>query len=166
MKFSLKFCKSEKKVTRYDHKCTLGFIKVPLIVVRYWWHLKIFDRFSKNKREYHFHENPSRWNAVVPCGRTVMRKLIVAIRNYTNAPTIYVYARRLCTSTKVKSMSVQTKLNEICYIHLKVRPIFAHHQDKIGLYNILKTLFLTEQLWTCEWPQIGRKMELYVTNRI
>jgi len=47
MKFSQIFCKSEKKITRYDHKCTLGFIKVPLIVVRIYWHLSFPTDFQK-----------------------------------------------------------------------------------------------------------------------
>jgi hypothetical protein len=34
--------------------------------------------------------------------QTVMIKLTVVIRNFTNAPKIYVYGRRLCKSTNVK----------------------------------------------------------------
>jgi hypothetical protein len=33
-----------------------------------------------------FHENPSVGSRVVPCGRTDMTKLIVAFRNFANAP--------------------------------------------------------------------------------
>ena len=33
-----------------------------------------------------FHENPSSGSRVVPCGRTDMMKLIVAFRNFANAP--------------------------------------------------------------------------------
>jgi hypothetical protein len=33
-----------------------------------------------------FHENPSSGNGVDPCGRTDMTKLMVAFRNFANAP--------------------------------------------------------------------------------
>ena len=48
--------------------------------------LQIFEKFSNTK----FHENPSSSSRVVPCGRTDVRpditKLIVAFRNFANAP--------------------------------------------------------------------------------
>jgi hypothetical protein len=47
---------------------------------------QIFEKYSNIK----FHENPSIGNLVVPCGRTDRRiditKLIVALRNFANAP--------------------------------------------------------------------------------
>jgi len=42
----------------------------------------IFEKFSNMK----FHENPSNGDRVVLCGRTDMTKLIVALRNFANAP--------------------------------------------------------------------------------
>jgi hypothetical protein len=33
-----------------------------------------------------FHENPSIGSRVVPCGQTDMTKLVVAFRNFANAP--------------------------------------------------------------------------------
>jgi hypothetical protein len=42
----------------------------------------IFDKYSNTK----FHENPSSGSQAVPCGQTDMTKLIVAFRNFANAP--------------------------------------------------------------------------------
>jgi hypothetical protein len=46
----------------------------------------IFENYSNIK----FHENPTNGSGVVPCGRTDrqtdMTKLIVAFRNFANAP--------------------------------------------------------------------------------
>jgi len=55
---------------------------------------QIFEKFSNIK----FHENPSSGSQTVPCGRpegktdgmTGMKKLIVACRNFANAPKIEV----------------------------------------------------------------------------
>ena len=44
----------------------------------------IFEKYSYIK----FHENPSSWGRVVPCGQTNMTKLIVAFRTFTNVPKI------------------------------------------------------------------------------
>ena len=43
---------------------------------------KIFEKYSGIK----LHENPSSVSRDVPCGRTDMAKLIVAFRNFVNAP--------------------------------------------------------------------------------
>jgi len=44
--------------------------EMPVILVRFWWHLEfsrlIFEKYSNRK----FHENPCRVSRVVPCGRT------------------------------------------------------------------------------------------------
>jgi hypothetical protein len=43
---------------------------------------QIFEESSNIK----FHQNPSSGSRVVPCGRMAMTKLIVAFRNFANAP--------------------------------------------------------------------------------
>ena len=45
---------------------------------------RIFDKSSNIK----FHPSPSSGSRVIPCGQTDMTKLIVAFRNFANAPTI------------------------------------------------------------------------------
>jgi len=45
---------------------------------------QIFEKYSNVK----FRENPCCGSRVVPCGRTGMTKLIVAFRNFANAPNI------------------------------------------------------------------------------
>jgi hypothetical protein len=42
---------------------------------------QILKKYSVTK----FHENPSSWSQVIPCGRTDMTKLMVAFRNFANA---------------------------------------------------------------------------------
>ena len=48
--------------------------------------LEFLERFSKNSQISNFIKNPSIGSRVVPCGRTNMTKLIVAFRNFANAP--------------------------------------------------------------------------------
>ena len=43
---------------------------------------QIFEKYSNTN----FHENPSCGSRVVPCGRTDMKEMIVAFRNFANAP--------------------------------------------------------------------------------
>jgi hypothetical protein len=40
--------------------------------------------FEKKYSNTKFHEDPSSWSRVIPCGRTTMMKLIVAFRNFAN----------------------------------------------------------------------------------
>jgi hypothetical protein len=60
--------------------------KVPFIIVRLQWNLNFLKKFSKNPQISNFHENPSSGSRVVPYGRRAMTKLIVAYRNFANAP--------------------------------------------------------------------------------
>ena len=80
---------SKKNWARYDQKCTLVFIKVPVILVRHYWELNDLDRFSKYT-QIKFHENPSCGSRDVPCGRAnrLNGKHYEAVtsRNFANAP--------------------------------------------------------------------------------
>jgi hypothetical protein len=59
--------------------------KVPLLLSDFneTW---VFSRHSKKSSNIKFNENPSSGSRVVPCGRTDITKLIVAFRNFANAP--------------------------------------------------------------------------------
>jgi len=73
------------------------------IFMKYEFSRKIFEKYLNIK----FHENPSSGNRVVPCGRTDgrtegrtggqtdMTKLIIAFRNFANAPKKDYYGRFL-----------------------------------------------------------------------
>jgi len=51
-----------------------------------------FENYSNTK----FHENPPSWSGVVlTCGQTDMTKLIVALRNFANAPKNH---RQICAN--------------------------------------------------------------------
>ena len=94
--FLYKFCysisHSKKKWTRYDQKRILVFMESALyscpILMKLEYSRQILEKSSNTK----FHENPSSGSRVFPCGRTEgrtdMRKLIVAFRNFVNAPKI------------------------------------------------------------------------------
>jgi len=43
---------------------------------------QVFEKYSNIK----FHENPFSGSRVVLCGQTDMKKLVVAFRNFANAP--------------------------------------------------------------------------------
>jgi hypothetical protein len=62
------------------HRCYSYQILIQLEFSR-----QIFENFTNIK----FHGNPTSGSRVVPCGRTDMTKLIVAFRNFANAPNNY-----------------------------------------------------------------------------
>ena len=74
---------------RYGQKCILVFTWRTLyscqILIEREFFGQIFDKYSNTK----FHENPSIGSQVVPCGqtdgRTYMKKLTVAFRNFAKA---------------------------------------------------------------------------------
>jgi len=70
----------------------LSSCKVPFIFVRFSWKLSFLDRVSENPQVRKFHENLSSGSRV-PCGgtdrRSDMTMLIVAFRNFANAPIKY-----------------------------------------------------------------------------
>jgi hypothetical protein len=61
----------------------------PYKITRYSWQILIQLEFSRQTLEKYSnkksHENPSSGSCVVPCGRTDVKKLIVAFRNFANA---------------------------------------------------------------------------------
>jgi hypothetical protein len=77
---------SEKNLARCSHKCTHVF----MWSARYFCQSLMKNEFSRQIFEKYwnikFHENPSSESRLVPCGRTDMTKLIVAFRNFANAP--------------------------------------------------------------------------------
>ena len=74
----------QKKWARCDEKLYLSWCKYPLFLFHFnenWIFLADFQKFSNIK----FHTNPSSWCQGVPLGRTGMRKLVVAFRNFAKA---------------------------------------------------------------------------------
>ena len=60
----------------------------------------MFEKSSTIK----FHENPSDGSPVVPCGQTDVTKLIVAFRDFVNAP-------------KISDNRLRFLVLKCCYIH-------------------------------------------------
>jgi hypothetical protein len=48
--------------------------------------LAFSQKIAETSRNTEFHENPPSVSRVVACGRTEITKLIVAFRNFANAP--------------------------------------------------------------------------------
>jgi hypothetical protein len=62
-----------------------------------------------------FHQNPSSWSRVIPCGRetkgqTNMKKLIVPFRKFANAPKIH---KGEISSGGVQFTAVTTKIRSV-----------------------------------------------------
>ena len=89
-KFFRNISHSKNSWARYDQKCSLVFMQS----TRYFRPILMKLEFSRQFFEKHtnikFHENTSTGSRVVPCGETDRRrgltKLIVAFRNFSNAP--------------------------------------------------------------------------------
>ena len=92
-KFSLKHFSFEERIhgdiiTYYhilSHMCVGYLVQYPSplqMLMRLEYSRQIFEKFSNIK----LNENLSSGSRVVPCGRTDMAKLIVAFRNFENAP--------------------------------------------------------------------------------
>ena len=76
----------KKKLAIYDQKCVFEFMySTPYncqILIKLEFSRPVFERYTNIK----FHENPSSESRIIPCGRTVMMKPIVAFRSPAKAP--------------------------------------------------------------------------------
>ena len=70
----------KKNSSRY-HKCMYVFMQSTRYSCRILIKLEFSRHIFEKSSDIIFHQNP-----VVPCGRTGMTKLVVACRNYANAP--------------------------------------------------------------------------------
>ena len=61
-------------------------VKYPLFLSDFNQSLISSTDFREKKSHIKFHENPSSGNQVVPCGRTGIKKLILAFHNFAKAP--------------------------------------------------------------------------------
>jgi hypothetical protein len=77
---------SKNNWERYYHKCTLVFVYCTLysceILMKADFFQQVFEKYANIK----FNGILSSGSRVVPCGQTDMTKLIVAFRNFANAP--------------------------------------------------------------------------------
>jgi hypothetical protein len=93
------------------------------------WH--IFEISSNLK----FHENPSSWSRVVPCGRTDTTKLKVAFRNFANAPK---NSTNLTVKKRYQSSWLKVVVFDLCFI----TPGFYLRKSTIWL--IMSRFFLSK----------------------
>jgi hypothetical protein len=78
---------SKKNWTGYDQNLHCFSYKVPVIVVRFSWNLNFLDRFSRNTQISDLMKiRPVSAELFHADGRTDMTMLIVAFRNFANAP--------------------------------------------------------------------------------
>ena len=99
--------------------------------VKYYWIFPILIKLEISRKIFwknlniKFHENPSNGSRVVPCrltdGRTDMRKLIVAFRNFANAP------KNVC----LYHVLIATVLHRTV-----IQNVFSRHVDKKLFYYI------------------------------
>ena len=107
----------KKNWARYGYMRIDLHVKVHITLDKFWWKLEfsqqIFEKYSVIK----FHESQSSGSRVVPCGRTDgrtdIRKLIVAFRNYANMPNKHtfcpqsVFACFYASQNKQRFVSIQ-----------------------------------------------------------
>jgi len=60
--------------------------RVPVVLDIFSWNFNFLNRFSENTLISKFVKIRLIWNRVSPCGKTDMKKLIVACHNFANAP--------------------------------------------------------------------------------
>jgi len=81
--------KNQRDITTHVHRSTC---KIPVIIIRLYWNLNFLDRFSTKKIKYQISWKSVQWepNFFHVGGprdrRTYMMMLIVAFRNFANAP--------------------------------------------------------------------------------
>ena len=118
----------------------IGFhVKHPLFssnLVKLEFFRQIFEKYSNIK----FHENPSSGSRVVPCGQTDMTKLIVAFRNFANAPN-----KGPTESRSIAPHFLQLDTTRKCQVHTLHTPVtlpqgIALTKDRVGLSAGLDTL--------------------------
>ena len=78
---------SKKNCARYNKKCILVFIEVPIMLVWFLWNLNFLDRFSKNTQISNFKKICPAGAKLLCTDRWVdMTKLIVAFGYFANMP--------------------------------------------------------------------------------
>jgi hypothetical protein len=77
---------SKNNSARYGHKCEDIVILSTRCSCRIKKKLEFYRQIFEKSSNIKFYRNPSSGSRVVPCGRTAMTQLIVAIRDFANAP--------------------------------------------------------------------------------
>jgi hypothetical protein len=75
-----------KKNSARQHKCAKVFMWSTRFSCRILLTLEFSRQIFEKYLNLEFHENPSSGSRVIPCWRTDMTELIVAFRNFANAP--------------------------------------------------------------------------------
>jgi len=143
------YCK--KNWTRYDRKCILVFMysTVPVILVRFAWNLNFLNRFSKNPKMSNFMHN--RQVGAELCGRRdgrtderkderkdgQMTKLIVAFRNFANAPKntplkfeVIRYSLSCVVTFFTASRQIRTASSHVVFNSFTHRPpVWSHYAE-------------------------------------
>ena len=76
----------KKNSARYCYKCKKSSCKVPLYFFRILMKLEFSRQIFVKSSIIKFNQDSSSGSRVVPCGRTDIKKLIVAFRNFANGP--------------------------------------------------------------------------------
>jgi hypothetical protein len=138
--FFLSISCSKKNWARYDKKCLIGLLHVKYPSFSSDFNVTWIFSTDFWKLHINFHENPSSGRRVVPCEQTDMTKLIVAFRNFANAP-------------KTSQLLMYREIIAVCsQIHTKHTNTLCGQSVGVLMLNLVADLYtITKGLYTVKW---------------